>query len=75
MNVDELIHKDSNLTVLSRSFLHQFGDIVDASVLLERENSIVSESSKMSLCRVIILVLTFNDQFSLFLCHIAVLVD
>jgi len=44
-------------------------------VLLEGENSIVTESSKMPLCRVIILVLTFDHQCAFFLCHIAILVD
>ena len=44
-------------------------------MLLEGENSIVTESSKMPLCRVIILVLTFDHQCAFFLCHIAILVD
>jgi hypothetical protein len=44
-------------------------------VLLEGENGIVTEGSKMSLSRVIILVLTFDNQSAFFICHIAILVD
>ena len=74
-NVDELIHKAVNLAVLSTGFLHKFCDIVDTPVLLESKNSIVTESSKIPLCRVIILVLTFHYQGAFFLSHIAILVD